>query len=300
MMNILGKIAAASSTTNGGAKINSSTLHIFNKTFEHASVENLILEGCSITKIADQSNITNCKTKNSSLVDASCNGTTIKLCQTDNGRIVKNSADATNIARCQVTNAIPAIAISVKKSVISDCVSVYLKNQTSDNATGLLVKQIISDSLVSRCFGTGILKLDSGTSFGGIAYVCRESTIENSAVGRLNTVCDAPINQKRIVYEKDAGSKLLNNIAPANLPGQDDPNGLDGKSIADARFSQRYFEVNLEWDFENVWQWDTTNDRPALRFDQGLAQTATNNSSTGSDKKMMDLLSSQVRANVWI
>jgi MoxR-like ATPase len=275
-------------------------MYIFHKTFEHASIENLILKGCSITKIADQSHITNCITKNSALVDISCNGTTIKLCQTDNGRIVNNSADATSIARCQVTNAIPAIAISVKKSVVSDCVSIYSKDQTSDNLAGLIVGDITNDSLVSRCFGTGSVKLDSGTSFGGIAYACRESTIENSAVGRLNTVSDAPINQRRIVYKKDTGSKLFNNIAPANISGQDDPNGLDGKSIADARFSQRYFEVYLGWDFENVWQWDTTNDRPALRLDQELAQAATRNSSTGSDKKMMDLLSSQVRANIWI
>lgn len=55
---------------------------------------------------------------------------------------------------------------------------------------------------------------------------------------------------------------------------------------------QRYFENTLHWDFDTVWKWDAKEDRAVLRPDAKSQQT--------TNAKMMDLLTQQIRANIWL
>jgi MoxR-like ATPase len=64
-------------------------------------------------------------------------------------------------------------------------------------------------------------------------------------------------------------------------------------------FKQRYFEHTLGWDFDTVWQWDDAKDRPALRS-IGMGATPQQAKPAGKDNNMVDLLTQQMRANIWL
>lgn len=94
---------------------------------------------------------------------------------------------------------------------------------------------------------------------------------------------------------------LKNNASIDTNPGTDDANGSDGKTVAAARFNQRFFEHTLGWDFDNVWQWDTTHDHPVLRFpDLVKTNTLTKVNTEATTVPTEDLLTQQVRANFWL
>jgi hypothetical protein len=96
---------------------------------------------------------------------------------------------------------------------------------------------------------------------------------------------------------------LSNNASIDTNPGLDDPNGQDGKTVAAVRFNQRFFEGNLGWDFDTVWQWDAANNRPALRFDADASQATdpvATNTTAANGAPLQDLLTRQVQANIWL
>jgi len=103
-----------------------------------------------------------------------------------------------------------------------------------------------------------------------------------------NRICDA-----------DAISTLENNASIDSNPGTDNMNGKDGKTIAAVLFKQRYFEHTLGWDFDTVWQWDDANDRPTLRS-VGMDATSQQAKPAGKDNNMVDLLTQQMRNNIWL
>jgi MoxR-like ATPase len=296
---------------------NSSTsaVYIFEKTIGSKIIENLTLEKCGIAKTADASWIVNCKTKNSNLVENAINKTKVESCRARNGRIIGYRANSATITRCQVIDELPGIAITATNTVISDCSVVYSLSTNRDNDS-LIVEHIDNKSIVERCFGAGkLVKNENITEpTGHIINKSSNSMITNSALGKLEYSKDTQFlgmrttfnfrssQKNRIVGTIDVNSKLINNAALDTTPGQDDANGFDGKSIAEARFSQRFFEATLGWDFVNVWQWDATNNRPALHFDKAAIQgtTASTSGSESAETKMIDMLTSQVRTNIWI
>jgi hypothetical protein len=96
---------------------------------------------------------------------------------------------------------------------------------------------------------------------------------------------------------------VQNNASIDTNPGNDDSNGQDGKTVAAARFNQRFFEGNLGWDFDTVWQWDAANNRPALRFEAHAPQAtdpAASNTTAANGTPLQDLLTRQVQANIWL
>ncbi|MCX8006485.1 MAG: hypothetical protein N2688_16325, partial [Burkholderiaceae bacterium] len=67
----------------------------------------------------------------------------------------------------------------------------------------------------------------------------------------------------RIAFQtRNGGVVAENNIALDTLPTT---GVIDGKSVAAALLTQRYFEHTLGWDFQNVWDWDAQERRPTLR-----------------------------------
>lgn len=140
-------------------------------------------------------------------------------------------------------------------------------------------------------------------NFSGITMVSKGSKIMNCAVGRLSF--EAVPDKKdflpaRIVSDHDKESILKGNVSTDSNRGVDDGNGKDGKSVAADLFKQRYFENTLGWDFDNIWCWDAQNDRPALRSVGVGAKPVSAVPAPASEQTTTDLLTQQVRANIWL
>lgn len=98
---------------------------------------------------------------------------------------------------------------------------------------------------------------------------------------------------------------LNNNIAldtlSPNDPAQATPNGLDGQSVSAAAFNQYYFEHNLGWDFDTVWQWNDAENcpelRPQPRPDWAMPAAA---EPLQVAEGQTSLLLQQLQANIWL
>ena len=100
---------------------------------------------------------------------------------------------------------------------------------------------------------------------------------------------------------------LSNNIAldtwpPRNRDAtQATPNGREGQSVSAAAFNQYYFEHNLGWDFDTVWQWNDAENRPELRPqprpDWAMPAAAEPLQVT---EGQTSLLLQQLQANIWL
>ena len=151
-------------------------------------------------------------------------------------------------------------------------------------------------TVVERCIVSG-----SGSVDYGIAKACDNSVVRHCAIGPL-----AEVNYNRIVIETRNGGRLEHNISIESHSKQtgDDGNGLQGKTVAAALFTQRYFELTLGWDFEQVWQWDHQNNVPTLRqvgVTAAVPKTTTTEQTPKQDgEKMVDLLALQLKDNLWI
>jgi hypothetical protein len=78
---------------------------------------------------------------------------------------------------------------------------------------------------------------------------------------------------------------------------------INGEPIAAERFTQRFFEHSLEWDFENVWVWDEQNKQPTLRHvgaDATPVEGINNVQPEAAKVRTVDLLTHQVQANLWL
>ena len=71
----------------------------------------------------------------------------------------------------------------------------------------------------------------------------------------------------------------------------------DGKSVSAALFNQHYFEHTLGWDFDTVWQWNSTLNRPQL---QSVGVGATVKTVAPTQASTNDLLAQQISANIWL
>jgi MoxR-like ATPase len=213
-------------------------------------------------------------------------------------------AEGCQIARCKSN--IGLIAEQARGCDISDCIvtvdldyearrmlfAIYGNNYYE---LGGIARYLSDDCTVERCFVSGAVRKsgDMETRFSGIAPACSDGSIRQCAVGKLTLSGDGLKWGARIASHQGAGM-LENNVALDSQSARKDGNGNDGKSVAPALFKQAYFEHNLDWDFDTVWQWDGQHDRPALR---ACAPAPVQASSGGA---MTDLLTQQIRANIWL
>lgn len=156
---------------------------------------------------------------------------------------------------------------------------------------GGIVRVLDQGSVIERCFVTGTY---SGTDFSAIAVKCNASTIRQCGVGRLEKPSSG-VGLSRLM-EVTENATLENNACIDSNYYRDKANEAQCRTVAAALFKQRYFEHTLHWDFDTVWEWDAKKDRPALRRGASvqLASPAVPNG------KMMDLLTQQIRANIWL
>lgn len=206
---------------------------------------------------------------------------------------------------------------------------------------GGIAATLCQATVVERCFVSGKIVSGKKIYFTGIAAGDSSCTIRQCALGQFENVCktsfigfveklDGRISSVSAVSAVSTTSasggslwpalassfsiqptnlpKLENNAAIDSHAGTDDSNGVDGSSVAAVRFTQRYFENTLHWDFDTVWQWDAANERPALRAvgcrlrllkTKRLGLSALRAVGSGAAVQQ-NLLTAQMRANIWL
>jgi hypothetical protein len=207
------------------------------------------------------------------------------------GKSLANAVEDCQIQSCQSGSAL--ISDTADRTKITDCLVVI---RAEGMSAGVVLK--ITNSAVERCFVTGKLY---HASFSGVTYLASNSTINRCAVGRFEFNGRNSSWYGRIARGND-NSDFKNNVAIDSIPTSVN---IDGESIASARFNQRYFEHTLDWDFEKTWIWDNKNDHPALRqvgigATPAAMSTATKAPAASEKNPSVDLLTHQVKANMWL
>jgi len=288
----------------------------FFEKISESTISNLLLSGGLLTGEAEnQSTITACETDNSLINEAKdCK---IHHCAA-NDFLIKHQAINCNIAFCHTYNTL--IQEYTDNCTISDCLATLEKDKFINQING--ISGIVRNkSIIERCFvicnisnislTPGISSLSSGLRiklassylygyFSGIASISKnKSEIQNCAIGK----CTTEINWKaRIVAKIESNSASSNNISIDSNPSSSDK-AHDGESVSENLFKQRYFENTLGWNFDNVWMWDHEKDHPVLRQ---VGVRADTNSITAADNaasaqaNTADLLTQQIRANIWL
>lgn len=171
---------------------------------------------------------------------------------------------------------------------------------TSESHIGGIAKQLDKQTVVERCFVAG----EGGANttqvhFSGITEKCSAGTIRQCAVGAFKSGNNGfQSKNRRIAAQAGPASTLENNVALDCHSGESNPNGLDGKSLPAALFTQHYFEHTLGWDFKNVWQWNDIQNQPELRW--GGVNGALHQQQYSATDGMGDLLTQQLNANLWL
>lgn len=333
---VAGIIGAALGAQRSSAALNnavanpttSSPVFVFHA-IQDSSITDLRLEGCGLASAVKatrinrcaatdtplvgtslpKTDIAYCSVQGSDLVGGDVKGTSITYCRVTAGALVSGGTSSkTQITRCEVIDGDALVWGTVSATQIADC-AVQMKSSRARPFTGfafsrglgLIAPALNSRSKVERCFASGSYTAQEELTgeFGGIAGRCDDSTIRQCAVGLYALDGRSGVTGKRIANRVDSAAKLENNAAIDSVSGKDEPNGPDGKTVAAARFNQRFFEDSLGWDFVNVWQWDATNNRPGLRIDADTFRTIQLDGSD-PDSDMEDLLTREIRANIWL
>lgn len=249
---------------------------------------------------AESAQIIGCQVKGGGLVGGYVDSAQIADCQVTGGELVWGNAKDSHITSCQVMDGQSLVWGQVIRTTISDCTVLATWCPGNVNKFQGLIASILTDaSVVERCFVDGSFSETSlDIFFGGIVGKCESSNIRNCAVGSLKLSLKDSHQSKRIAYQCSSAT-LLNNASIHTNPGLDDPDGQDGKTVAAVRLNQRFFEGSLGWDFDNVWQWDTANNRPVLRFGAN-SPLAASNATAANGTPLQDLLTRQVQANIWL
>jgi MoxR-like ATPase len=278
----------------------------------------------ALVSIADECRILSCEA-GGFLVSHKASGSKITSCIAIESIAI--SIDNSEIASCKTYSQL--IRDAVKDSTISNCLAVVSKKSKDDEARGMITTNLIS-SKVEKCFVTG--RYEALKEFSGIAHTSDDSTIIHNALGKFETL-EIGLFGEAITTKEINKSVINDNITidgnnfikeinlPKNIPANKLPIAFfmstsvsmstenyivakDSKfaqKIAATRFKQRYFEHTMGWDFETIWIWDDQNDRPALR-QVGIDATPTPTGTAASAKAAptVDLLTQQVRANIWL
>jgi hypothetical protein len=249
-------------------------------------------------------------------------GSLATKCQIDScksGGVIASDAKQCEINCCQ--SRLMVIWDSASETKIEDCIVVLKASYTEDRGQRGGVARHISNTLVERCFVTG--RWDGRVSFSGIAYQVNSSAIWHCAVGNIELGYGASL-QGRIIapphhqrqqqqqqqqrqqwpqpwQQRKMQDPIKNNVAIDSIPMSGQTIDSNGESVAAARFNQRFFESSLGWDFDKIWMWDDQENRPALR-QVGVVETswATRNSTSSGQQPSVDLLTQQVKANIWL
>lgn len=308
---------------------------LFKKTHPGSFIKNVKLKNLCLISEATESEIYDCQS-NCTLVrnlneccvlscssnQDLCNSTInseIKYCSAEL-RIMYGSAETSKFFSCKAGDSF--FYANPVQCVIHDC----LTNIKSSGRKGFSSGALVGCQL-ERCFVYG-RNNDSNTHYGGSGFTPRLTNgyIKNSFLGLIKEenfdfrICETMsiggINSYRTISDlqeaREHGVELFNNYSLDQNKmgnrnyGAGDKDGQQGQSISAQLATQRFFENTLGWDFENVWCWDDANNQPALRHagvgarPAGLQAAAAPLAAPADDTDMADLLTQQVKVNIWL
>jgi len=286
----------------GGYTIQNKTVfNLFSNIQTQSSITNIKLNNLNLADSAEGSHITHC-VSDVNLISKTATNCTIAACQAG-ASLIGNTATKCTITTCQSVRSL--IYGEANNCTISDCLAVINLQGAENQKRGGIACNLIHGSVIERCFVTGRVQYQGGGYFyfSGIASICDASTIRQCATGRLdqNTT---DLRVFRMLQETGNACTLEKNASIDSNPCTtydftDDRNGPEGQTVAAALFKQRYFENTLGWDFDTVWRWDDKEDRPALRS-VGSGRSPQYAQATAPEADMTDLLTQQMRANIWL
>ena len=268
---------------------------LFNIIQEDSSITNINLENLWLTSNAKNSYITHCST-NCGITTETANNCSIICCEST-AALINGTATNCTITSCKSNSLL--IRDDSINCTIADCLVILNYTGTSGEGRGGIARRSTENGIIKRCFVTGDYKQSGGYSnFSGIVLT-NEASIIQCALGKFNYSSNV-LMLARIAPSTNNTSFLEKNASIHSNPGTDDINGKDGKTVAAELFNkQRFFEHTLNWDFDNVWQWDDKEDRPALRS-VGVGATSQQAQPAAQQPNMVDLLTQQISANIWL
>jgi MoxR-like ATPase len=329
--NSTNNIFSAANSTNSiyGSNGNGESVQLFSSVQAQSSITNLTLDDLALANVVEGSHITHCLSTVDLIKDNATN-CTVTACQASDS-LISNTATNCTLTACQagdslIGNQATSCTITACESgsfliwetatscTIKDCLAMTHPSSVGPSPTfkslfslegsggggGIAIK-LTKGSLVERCFVTGKVENSDLAKllFSGIADTCDSSSIRLCALGRFEAKGSRTKLLHRIANQVSKTSTLGKNVSIDSNRGVEDSNGKDGKTVAAALFKQRYFEQTLGWDFDTVWQWDDTNDRPALRS-VGVGASLQPAKPTSQKANITDLLTQQMRANIWL
>lgn len=261
------------------------------------------LQSCStsmnLTGTARDSNISFC-TSARNIVALRATQCEINSCKS--GRSIANDVENSKLHSCKSTW--PLILNDAKGGAIENCLATLSLDSNDLGYIGGIAGKI-DQTTISCCLTNGRFRDPARLS--GIVHRAEYSKVRNCAVsamkiyphGILAFTIESTALYGTIAYESSS-TQLEKNVA---FEGARSSCGINGEVIAAARFTQRFFEHSLDWDFENVWIWDEQNQQPTLRHvgaDATPAEGTNKVQPEAAKGRTVDLLTHQVQANLWL
>ncbi len=189
---------------------------------------------------------------------------------------------------------------------IHDCL-ILINGLNNQSTFGGIAYTLDGGSIVEKCYVNGLFEYEwmamENKEISAIAVECHHGYVMNCAIDPFLQPTQLSPTEYRVLQTKVVSSispqaVLKENIAKNIGDRASESNGPFGQTLAPALFKQPYFEHTLGWDFDTVWQWDTANNRPALR--PVRARTAGLTPEPAAAANTTDLLTQQIRANLWL
>ncbi len=111
-----------------------------------------------------------------------------------------------------------------------------------------------------------------------------QCSVANIGVDNRTTLKNVSSQSKKIFFEKNIS--LMKNLEGFEL-------------LAEALFTQDYFEYTLGWDFDTVWQWNDERNEPELQPAQFINQRI-DLQAKHDDIPTQSLLTVQLKSNIWL
>lgn len=247
------------------------------------------LNSCStsvnLTGTASDSKISFC-TSTKNIVSTRATKCEFESCKS--GRSIANDVEQSKIYSCKASW--PLILNIARGSTIENCEAAITMEPKTSGSWGCIAESIINTT-VKQCLVTASTK--EGLDISGIAQIAQAGSINRCAIGKMSTAVYGTIAYKASTQlEKNFALDCIRSIS-----------GINGEPIAAERFIRRFFELSLEWDFENVWIWDEQNKQPTLRHvgaDATPAEGTNKVQPEAAKGRTVDLLTHQVQANLWL
>lgn len=248
---------------------------------------------CLIVSHTEDCKILNCASGNSLLI-GSVLRCVIAQCRSRSVLIGAKDRQVSIASNCKITDCL--VELDKKNEVLASVDGGRMFPVSTSAGIAISVDQ---NSVIERCFVHGsICSFGSMYNFFGFVSTCIGSEIRNCALGSLDNSKNSGKISRRICGGQNA--KLQNNISIDTVAFEgvySNLNGVDGESVSQIAFNQYYFENNLNWDFTNVWVWESIRNAPTLRH---VGLNAVNSPiSEQNESKLVDVLSSQMTANLW-